>query len=384
MKPEFNAIIVHFDEIGLKGANQHFFISKLIDQIQKKLGKTVKKGAKKLVIQLESGDDALSYFDDLKLIPGIAYFSPAIVGESNFETIKKNVLNVVDYYKPKTFKISTRRAYKNFEKTSQEINAEVGEIVLNEIKNIKVDIKNPELMVKVEIEKAHIAVLGEKIQGVGGLAVGSTGSMLALLSGGIDSPVASFMMMKRGCRVKFVHFYNQTIDKLGVESKIKELVSQLSNIQGESTLLMLPFDKLQREVIMKVPSELRMIVYRRLMFKISEILAKREKCKALVTGDSLAQVASQTMENMSVIYAATDMLKVSPLVGLNKIEIMNISKQIGTYDISNQPHDDCCSLLIAKHPETRAILEDIEKAEAELEVDDLINDAIQSIKKYKL
>ena len=384
MKPEFNTIIVHFDEIALKGNNQNFFVKKLIEQIQKKLGLNITKGAKKLIIELKPETSIEESLESLRLIPGISNVAPAIFCKTDFKEMKKAAVSVAKFYQPKTFKISTRRAYKQFELDSQEVSREVGAEVLRNTEDITVDVKTPELEIRIEIEKEKTAVLGKKEQGVGGLPVGTSGKMITLLSGGIDSPVAAYMMMKRGARVKFIHFHNQTINRVGVEDKIKDLVSQLSKVQGQSSLFIVPFADLQKAVIASIPADLRMIVYRRLMYRIAERVARREKAQALITGDSLAQVASQTLENMNVIYEATDMLKLAPLAGLNKLEITKISQQIGTYEISIRPYEDCCSLMIAKHPETRGKLDQILEVEKALDVDALVDLAIKSIKTYKL
>ena len=373
-------LVAHYDEIGLKGKNQGFFIKKLLDNIKQALGDTavVKRREGKIVID---GDfDFEKAIERLKLIPGISNVALAIEVESEVMKIGEAAVELLNKYKPATFKIESTRSYKPFPLNSMELSREVGSLALDGYQGeLKVDVHRPELMIKVELSKEKTYVLGRKELGVGGLPVGATGKVVCLLSGGIDSPVAAFQMMKRGAKVIFVHFHNQTINKKGVESKIKKLADKLNEIQGDSKLYIVPFSDLQKEVIGKIPSAIRMIVYRRLMYKIAEKIAVKEGAQALITGDSLAQVASQTLENMSVIYEATDLLKLSPLVGLNKVEIMKIAERIGTYDISIEPYEDCCSLLIAKHPETRAKLADILKAEGELDVEALVHSAVDSI-----
>jgi thiamine biosynthesis protein ThiI len=220
--------------------------------------------------------------------------------------------------------------------------------------------------------------LGKKEQGMGGLPVGTAGKIVCLLSGGIDSPVASAMMMKRGAEVIFVHCYNKTINEVGVEQKIKDLVAQLSKIQGKSSLYIVPFDELQRAVIANVQADLRMIVYRRLMFKIAEAIVEKEGAQAIVTGDSLGQVASQTLENLNVVYDATDLLKFAPLIGMNKREVVDIAQKIGTYGISIRPYGDCCSLMIAQHPETRSDLAVVKSQEKKLRISKLLRAAIKN------
>ena len=313
----------------------------------------------------------------LKFTPGVSTINPGLQCLSEMDQIEKQALAVVDFYKPKTFKIETTRSYKPFELNSLQVSSQVGAYVLqNADFELKVDVHKPELTVKVEVAKRKTFVLGKKEKGLGGLPVGTAGKVICLLSGGLDSPVAGFQMMKRGAEVIFVHFHNQTINKVGVQNKIKKLVTQLSKVQGSCKLIIVPFSDLQKSVIAHIPADVRMIVYRRLMYRIAEQIAVENKVQALVAGDSLAQVASQTMENLQVIYQATSMLKFAPLIGMNKNEIINIAEQIGTYAISIEPYEDCCSLMIAKHPQTRAKLEEVLKVEQNLEVNDLISQAI--------
>ncbi|MBI5254546.1 tRNA 4-thiouridine(8) synthase ThiI [Candidatus Falkowbacteria bacterium] len=374
----FNVIVVHFDELILKGANRAFFERKLISNLREALGKDVFSEAAKFVIYLKQADDISVIFEKLKLIPGISNFSGAIECDANIDAISAAALSIVQHYQPKTFKIETSRSCKKFPMNSMETNCEVGARILQQMPNLKVDVHRPDLMVCIEIQSKKAFVLGKKEQGIGGLPVGTAGKIVCLLSGGIDSPVAAFSMMKRGAKIIFVHCHNQTINQSGVEQKIKDLVSCLSRVQGKSILYIVAFDELQKEVIAKIAADSRMIVYRRLMFKIAEMIAKKQGALAIVTGDSLGQVASQTLENLEVIYEATDMLKFSPLIGTNKREIIDIARKIGTYEISIRPHEDCCSFMISKHPETRAHLEDIKSQEKNLQCSALLRKAIKN------
>ena len=381
MENIFKKIIVHFDEIGLKGKNQPFFVKQLIKNIEQKLGLGVRasRAEGKLQIELPLNADIKNMISLLKFTPGVSTINPGLQCISEMDQIEKQALAVINFYKPKTFKIETTRSYKPFELNSMEVSSQVGAYVLQNVDfELKVDVHNPELTVKVEVAKSKTFVLGEKQKGLGGLPVGTAGKVICLLSGGLDSPVAGFQMMKRGAEVIFVHFHNQTINKVGVQNKIKKLVAQLGKVQEPSKLIIVPFADLQKAVISQIPSDVRMIVYRRLMYRIAEQIAFKNNAKALVTGDSLAQVASQTMENLHVIYQATAMLKFSPLIGMNKNEIMNIAEQIGTYAISIEPYEDCCSLMISKHPQTRARLDEVLKVEQALEVDELIDQAIDT------
>lgn len=356
----FNSIVLHFDEIILKGDNRKMFEDEMIKNIKNCCNLYVTKASGKFIVDLGKKDKVDDLVEKLRFLPGISNLAPAIVCIPDLEEIKKNALKIAQHYKPETFKIETSRSDKKFPLKSPEICKVVGGYVLENFKgDLKVDVHDPALEIKVEIGKDKSAVLGLKTKGVGGLPVGTTGTVVALLSGGIDSPVAAFSMMKRGAKVVFVHFHNQTIDKTGVEQKIKDLVKELSKVQGESVLYIVPFADLQKEVIANVPADYRMIVYRRIMFQIAEIIAEKERAGALVTGDSLGQVASQTMENLRAIYHVTEMLKFGPLIGMNKQEIVDLAQEIGTYEISIQPHDDCCSFMIADHPKTKAKLREV-------------------------
>jgi len=360
--------IIHYDEIGLKGKNREFFITKLIQNIRSILGSNfdVRKGTSKIIIipkkQLKLENFTL-IINKLKFIPGISNIAPAIECKTNMNEICRTALDLYNHYNPKTFKIEAVRAHKQFELTSPQISKQVGGFILKNNKNAKVDVHEPELLLKIELEKYKTFVLGKKETAIGGMPVGSAGHMLCLLSGGLDSPVAAFEMMKRGAKVDFVHFHNQTINKAGVESKIKKLVQELEKVQGTAKLHLVPFSDLQKKVIAHVPSDLRMIIYKRLMLKLADKLMQEHGYGAMITGDSLAQVASQTLENLQVIYQASNKLILSPLIGRNKSEIVEIAKQIGTYEISIEPYEDCCSLMIGKHPQTRAKLEDVLRVE---------------------
>lgn len=390
----FSHIIIHYDEISLKGGNKDFFVKRLADNVLSRLGDTftTERGAGKILFksnELFGSDEFIKFAEQLKFIPGISNLSPAVGVKSDLDEIKKAAETVIQIYQPRTFKIFTTRSYKDFSLKSMEVNREVGGFVLEKHTHLRdarfggrreifVDVHEPELTIKIEISKNKAWILGKKYPGLGGLPIGSAGRVVCLLSGGIDSPVAAFQMMKRGAEVIFIHFQNQTINKAGVENKIKRLVEKLSEIQGRSKLLLVPFEDLQKQVVAKIRADLRMIVYRRLMFQIAEQLAKKEGSQAIVTGDSLAQVASQTLENLAVIYQVSTLLKLTPLIGFNKTEIIDLAKKIGTYDISIEPYADCCNLLVAKHPETRARLNEVLAAERGAGLGDEITMAVES------
>ncbi|MEM0351287.1 MAG: tRNA uracil 4-sulfurtransferase ThiI, partial [Archaeoglobaceae archaeon] len=287
------------------------------------------------------------------------------------EAIKEAALKVLpeDF---ETFKVSASRRNKNFPLNSIEINKVVGAYLVEKTGK-KVDLENPDVTVWIEVGNEAL-VYAKRYEGVGGLPVGSAGKVVSLVSGGIDSPVASFLAMKRGCEVVVAHFFNRTLHSENVRKKIYMIAEKLAEFQGSLKLYMVPFEEVQMEIIRIVPAKLRMVVYRRSMMRMANEIAERENAKAIVTGDNISQVASQTLENLNTIYSASKLLVLSPLLGFDKEEIIAIAKKIGTYDISILPYEDCCSLMVAKHPETRAKKEVVEEFE---EFEDLEKNAVE-------
>ena len=398
---QYTHIIIHYDEITLKGGNRPFFERVLMNNIREFLkgieyNKTYKDGGK-IVIEMDKSINLEKINKILKNIPGISNFYFAVSEEKDLEKINKKTVELLKNYlqaenkkilrqaqddklnsKVKTFKIEARRSDKKFKFKSPEINAKAGEFVLENTK-LKVDVHNPDLEIVVDVGNENCFIYFEKIKGIGGLPVGIAGKIVSLLSGGIDSPVASYMMMKRGAKIIFVHFKNKTINNSG-DDKIKNLVKKLSCFQGRSKLYIIPFEEFQKEIISKIPSKNRMIIYRRIMFKLAGIIAKKENAKGFVTGDSLSQVASQTLENIGVIYNSANLPIFPPLIGMNKQEIIDLAIKIKTYETSIIKYQDCCSFLIAKHPETRAKQEEIIKQEENLEMDGIAERIIDRIK----
>ncbi len=398
-------IIIHYDEITLKGKNRPFFERALMRNIEEMLKeincRKVHKELGKFIIDINKQTETRKIKEVLKNIPGISNFTLAVSCEKDIWKIKEKTVEFVrssqslpvrqagsaeklqrseeKEQKYKTFKIEARRADKKFELKSPEINYKVGEYVL-ENTELKVDVHNPDLEIVVDVGSKNCFIYAERIKGIGGLPTGTAGKLVSLISGGIDSPVASFMMMRRGARIVFVHFKNKTVSSGAGDEKIKKLIETLSRFQGSSRLYVIPFEEFQKEIIAKIPSKNRMIIYRRIMFELSEIIAKKENAKGLVTGDSLSQVASQTIDNINAIYEIANLPIFSPLIGINKQETIDLAKRINTYETSIIPYQDCCSFLIAKHPETRAKLDEIIKQEKNLEIDKIVKEIISEIK----
>lgn len=354
------------DEIFLKGNNQKMFFDALRENLKKLLSPSIiKRTEGGLLLDIDEQKQK-----QLELIPGIAKISPTIVCKNDLDEIAKVAKKVFKNYSGSTFAVETMRSYKKFPYKSQEISKKIGEILGKEF-GLKVDLKNPDIKISIFITKEETYVCGKDIEGIGGLPTGTSGKLLCLLSGGIDSPVAAYTMMKRGAQVDFIHFQNQTEVTQEVSEKIFDLAKTLCSYQTSGKLYIVPFAFWQKQIVMKIPADYRMLITRRLMFKISAQVAKKQKYLGLVTGDSLGQVASQTLENLSVVYAGTDILKLNPLSGTNKVEIMRLAHKIGTLEISNRPYEDCCSLFVAVHPQTRAKKDKVEELEKRLDLSTL-------------
>jgi len=345
-------VIVHYSEIGIKGSNRSFFEKALMDNLKIKGFKPKK--VKGRIICEEKNVEAL------KSTPGIAYFSPCEETKLDLEEIKQTSLKILSKKSFETFKVVTNRFNKNFPMTSPEVDKIIGEVIVTKMDK-KVDVRKPEVKLYIELcdEKAYI--YADREEGMGGLPIGSSEKLACSLSGGIDSPVSSYLMMKRGSRVIFVHIHNDK-QKIVLE-KISELVTRLSKVQGGASLYIVPFSSLQEEIINKCPGDYRMIIYRRYMMKIINKIAVKEKAKGIITGDNLGQVASQTLTNMKNIWEASKLPIISPLMGFNKDEIIILAKKIGTFDTSIKPYPDCCSFMISKHPQTKSDIEEIMRIE---------------------
>lgn len=368
-------VVIHFSEIALKGKNRTQFERVLINHIRAALGKNItniEKGPGRILCEVKDA----STKDLFEKIPGIANFSFAIKSKLDIEEFKKISLNILKELQFKSFKIQTRRSNKKFMNSSTEINEKVGEHIVKKLKR-QVKLKNPDVTLYIEVGNKEAYIYSKKFKGIGGLPVNSSGKLICSLSGGIDSPVSSYLMMKRGSKIIFVHIYNKTQVNQGLLNKIKDIVKQLTKFQLSSKLYIVPFEKIQKQIMLVVPSKYRMIIYRRFMLKIMNQIAKKEKIQGIVTGDSLGQVASQTVENLNAIYEASVLPVFPPLIGMNKEEIMTLARNIGTYDTSIIQYPDCCSFMIAKHPETKANLYQIKKIESNIkDQEGLIKEAV--------
>ena len=370
--------IIHYDEIGLKGSNRPYFERVLSENIKTALGGDLLNVGREYgqsILSLKKGVKEAEIAKKLEIVPGIANFTFGERAKLSLAEINKMAVKIAKRSDAKTFKVDTKRHNKLFGKKSPEINAKAGEAVLEGMPKIKVRMKNPGLLITIEICNRHAYVSTKKHEGLGGLPVGTAGKVVSLVSGGLDSPVASFLMMKRGARCVLVHFRNKLQMEKSVQDKVERLAKTLAKVQGKTKLYIVPFEELQREIIANIPAEYRMLVYRRFMLRISEKVAGLEKAKALVVGDSLSQVASQTLDNIGAVYSSVKMPVLSPLMGMNKREVVDISKEIGTYETSILPYGDCCSYFVPKHPAIKASAEQLDRLESGLKIEELASRA---------
>jgi len=379
-------VLIHYHELALKGENRPFFERTLFENIKKSLGYMWRGGkllSGRIAVALSDGTSEEEAVKRLKRVFGIANFSFAFVFPCDFDTLSKEVLSHIREKDFRTFRIAARRADKSYPLTSQDINERLGTAVKEKFGK-QVDLEQPDLTCFVEVTGKSAFVYFKKYKGYGGLPTGVSGKALSLISSGFDSPVASWKIMRRGCTLSFIHFHSYPSTSAASQENVKEIVKVLSAYEGKAKLHLVPFLSIQQAIVKAdIPSRNRVVLYRRCMARIAEVVAKKEKYGALVTGESLGQVASQTLENIAVISAAVSIPIFRPLIGENKEHIIAWAREIGTHDISAQPYDDCCSLFVPDHPETKANVRAVEEMERELDVEDLVADAVGKIELHE-
>lgn len=374
--------IVKFHELALKGKNRPMFIRKLVSNVRNSVIGTgverVWQGHMLIGLNLSEDADWSEIQIRLKNCFGVAKFFPAHKISRDVEAIKKILSEELPGRQFETFRISAHRSDKRFKITSSDLNRDLGTFVI-ELTGAKVNLKFPDLEVFIDVLHDGILVYFDELKGYGGMPVGVSGTSMALMSGGIDSPVAAWHMMKRGSHVKFAHFHSHPlVDTSSIEKSI-ELTEKLTRYQLSSELYLIPFAAVQQRIIVSVPAAYRVVMYRRFMVRISEKLAEKSEALALVTGESLAQVASQTLENISVVDEVSHMPILRPLIGMNKNEIIDISREIDTYDISIMPDQDCCSLFVPRHPVLRGRSDIVKELEESLPVEDMVAESIDGV-----
>jgi thiamine biosynthesis protein ThiI len=373
------SVVVHYQEIALKGNNRPWFIARLARNLReatRDLGvREVRVLMGRIEVLLDENADWSILRGRLSRVFGVANFAQAGRAPLDVDAIAQAILGDLGERTPRTFRVSARRADKRFPLTSPQIEREVGGRI-KEAKGWTVDLDDPELTIHVEALTTDAFYYFGKELGAGGMPVGVSGRVACLLSGGIDSPVAAWRLMRRGCRVLLVHFHSYPILSRASQEKVRELARILARYQFHSRLFLVPFGEIQQQVTLSVAPPLRVIIYRRLMMRIAEQIARESRAQALVTGEVVGQVASQTLENLASINRVVTMPVLRPLIGLDKDEITAEAQRLGTYEISIIPDQDCCTLFTPRHPATKARTTDVERAEATLPVDEIVQRAV--------
>ncbi|HWF85473.1 MAG TPA: tRNA uracil 4-sulfurtransferase ThiI [Vicinamibacterales bacterium] len=374
-----NSIVVHYKELALKGKNRPWFIQHLVRNLRAALVdldvKSVRSITGRIEIDLGAGTQWEAASARIRPIFGIANFSFAGRASHDFDEMAAAILGGLGDRRPVSFRVSARRSDKRFPFTSPQIERQVGGLI-QEATGWRVDLEHADLTIHIEMMPDHAFYYFGKEPGAGGLPSGTSGKVACLLSGGFDSPVAAYRMMRRGCSVLLIHFHSYPILSRASQEKVREIAALLTRSQLRSRLLLVPFGELQQQVVLAVTPELRVVIYRRLMLRIAETLARAWRARALVSGEVVGQVASQTLENMTVIAQATSLQLLRPLIGMDKDEILAEAARIGTFPISIIPDQDCCTLFTPKHPATRVRLEQIEGAERALPIDQMVAAAV--------
>ena len=376
-----DSVLIRYHEIALKKGNRQYFTELLKRNLLaavKDLGaKEVRSLPARLLLSFKNEIDRQILIQRIGAVFGVANFSIVERTARDIEVLKTRILESLDATHFASFRIDTQRGDKTFPLTSPEINRQLGAAVQAK-SGARVDLENAEFTVTVEVLPRDAFFGFDKIAGAGGLPVGASGRVVSLISGGFDSPVAAYRMMQRGCRIVFVHFHSAPYQDKTSQEKVRELIKILTRHQFLSRLYLVPFGEIQRQIVAAVARPLRVVLYRRMMLRIAEAIARREKAKALVTGESLGQVASQTLDNMAVIQQAARLPILRPLVGMDKQEIIDQSRRIGTFEISSVPDQDCCQLFVPKHPATKARFSDVESDEEKFDVKDLTRCGVEN------
>lgn len=378
-------ILIKNGELALKGLNRSTFEDILIKNIRRRIKplgdfEYRKEQSTVTVIPMDDYIDMDEVSDRISRVFGIAAYSRALQVEKDMTEILENAPDYLaeQLRNAKTFKVEGKRSDKKFPLTSPQISAEVGGAILSKFPHLKVDVKNPDILVTIEIREKFAFIRGNQTKGAGGMPTGTAGKSAILISGGIDSPVAAYMMAKRGLSLTAIHFASPPYTSPQSEEKVHNLLRQVSKYSGNICLFTVGFTEIQEAIRDNCPEDLFTLIMRRFMMKISQRIAEKEDCKALITGESLGQVASQTLNALACTDAVVSMPVFRPLIGLDKDEIIKVSRKIDTFDISIEPYEDCCTVFTPKHPKTKPQISILENAEKALDVEKLIENALNN------
>ncbi|WP_313799526.1 tRNA uracil 4-sulfurtransferase ThiI [Cytobacillus sp.] len=379
----YDRILIRYGELSTKGRNRKGFIDKLkrnIKRVLRDFEKIKIEANRERMFILLNGENGFEIVELLKSVFGIQSFSPAIKTDKELENMKAAALDLFEkiHQTGHTFKITTKRSDKNYFLDTNEINQAFGAHLLKNIPGLKVDVKNPDINLQIEIRDDAVYFSCETIPGAGGLPVGSSGKGMLMLSGGIDSPVAGFLSMKRGVEIEAVHFYSPPFTSERSKQKVIDLTEKLANISGSVKLHIVPFTEIQQLIAKQVPENYSMTTTRRLMLQITDEIRRKNGGLAIITGESLGQVASQTLESMYAINDVTNTPILRPLITMDKNEIIDISRAIDTFEISNRPFEDCCTVFVPASPKTKPKKEKVQYFESYIEFAPLISKAVEN------
>ena len=378
---KYDHIMVRFGELSTKGKNKNEFIKILAKNIASALSDFSDIG---IIVRYDhiyvklNDNDPLRVIEILKDVSGIQGLSLVLKTDDNIENLKKVCLELVCQEEGKTFKVHSKRANKTYPMISDQINREIATVILKNT-NLKVDVHNPDITVSVEIRDEGAYVFTHTYKGAGGYPLGVGGKIMHMLSGGIDSPVAAYLLMKRGIKIECIHFASPPYTNAGVIEKLKDLLRKLNKYQPEIRLNIIPFTKLQEEIYAQSDESYAITIMRRMMFRLADRLAKRRRCLAISTGESVGQVASQTLDSMNVINDVTNMPVLRPVVCYDKTDIIDLAKKLDTYDISIRPFEDCCTIFAPKNPKTRPSMERVLEFEAKWDYNKMIDEALNNV-----
>lgn len=385
----FKEILIRYGELSTKGRNKKDFISRLRDNVRYSFHDIaplkIRAERDRMFIEIENQEKFAVLMERLPNVFGIQSFSPVASCEKDLDKMKALAVEILEDYRERelvTFKVEVHRTDKSFPLNTHELQREMGATILPQFSNFKVQVKNPEVALRIEVREDAIYMMAQVIPGAGGMPIGSNGKSLLMLSGGIDSPVAGYLMMKRGVRIDAIHFFSPPYTSDNALQKVKDLANELTKFGARVRLFVIPFTELQVAVKDAVPDNMSMTSTRRMMMKVADRVREEVGALGIVTGESLGQVASQTLESLTAINDVTSTPILRPLISADKNDIIKIAEKIGTYETSIQPYEDCCTIFTPSSPKTKPKLEKVQHFESFTEFDELIERAVQNREVY--